>query len=174
MRNLLSKLLFSAAAAVMLGVASGEARADGIVFQGPDPCFPAGVGRGRGSERVTHVLSLQSQGSSTSASGAGAAHSGPLFICPCLTRSLFGVASCSRVSRNGERLPAPSLRGRPSPRLPALSKLPRRAHITSLPPICSTCSLGCASAQLGELAARSKPCLMNASARSASNGFENR
>ncbi len=76
MRNLLSTLAFCAAAAVMLGLSAGDARADGIVFQGPDPCFPAGVGRGCGSERAPHVLSLQSQGSSTSASGAVARSSG--------------------------------------------------------------------------------------------------
>ena len=75
MRNLLTTLVFCAAAAVMLGVASGEARADGIVFLGPDPCFPAGVGRGCGSERAPHVLSLQSQGSSANAT-ASVAHSG--------------------------------------------------------------------------------------------------
>ncbi|MCA1641183.1 MAG: PEP-CTERM sorting domain-containing protein [Acidobacteria bacterium] len=35
------------------------AKADGITFLGPDPCFPAGVGRGCGSDRSPHVLSLQ-------------------------------------------------------------------------------------------------------------------
>lgn len=60
MRQTLSKLLFSAAAALLIGVASGEARADGIVFQGADPCFPAGVGRGCGPDRAPHVLSIQS------------------------------------------------------------------------------------------------------------------
>ena len=67
MRNLLAKLVFCAAAAVMLGLTSGEARADGIVFMGQDPCFPAGVGRGCGSDRSPHVLSLQSH---TTASGS--------------------------------------------------------------------------------------------------------
>jgi hypothetical protein len=46
-------------------VAAGSARADGIVFVGPDPCFPAGVGRGCGPDRAPHVLSLQSQGHSS-------------------------------------------------------------------------------------------------------------
>lgn len=70
MRKLLSKLIFCAAAAVMLGAASSEARADGIVFLGTDPCFPAGVGRGCGSDRSPHVLSLQSPGGSSNASGS--------------------------------------------------------------------------------------------------------
>ena len=73
MRKVLSKLVFSAAAAVMIGVASGEARADGIVFMGQDPCFPAGVGRGCGSDRSPHVLSLQKH---TTASGAVAYSAG--------------------------------------------------------------------------------------------------
>jgi hypothetical protein len=59
MRNILSKLVLCAAAA-MLGFASDRAYADGIVFQGPDPCFPAGVGRGCGPQRAPHVLSIQS------------------------------------------------------------------------------------------------------------------
>ena len=76
MRNLLSKLVFCAAAAVTLGLSAGEARADGIVFLGPDPCFPAGVGRGCGSDRAPHVLSLQSQGSSSNASASVASSAG--------------------------------------------------------------------------------------------------
>jgi hypothetical protein len=47
-----------------------DARADGIVFAGPDPCFPAGVGRGCGPDRAPHVLSIQSQGNSSDATGA--------------------------------------------------------------------------------------------------------
>jgi hypothetical protein len=75
MRNLISKLVFCAAAAVMLGVASGEARADGIVFMGQDPCFPAGVGRGCGSDRSPHVLSIQ--GHTTASGSVGRSTSSP-------------------------------------------------------------------------------------------------
>ncbi len=61
------KLLLTAAAAVMMVALHTAAKADGIVFMGPDPCFPAGVGRGCGSERAPHVLSIQGH---TTASGA--------------------------------------------------------------------------------------------------------
>ena len=69
MRNILSKLLFCAAAAAMLGLASDRAYADGIVFQGQDPCFPAGVGRGCGSDRAPHVLSIQNHSSASGSVG---------------------------------------------------------------------------------------------------------
>jgi len=62
-------LLSSAALMLMLALHSA-AKADGIVFQGPDPCFPAGVGRGCGPDRSPHVLSLQSPGSSTHEQGS--------------------------------------------------------------------------------------------------------
>jgi hypothetical protein len=51
-------------------VLHSAAKADGIVFMGPDPCFPAGVGRGCGADRAPHVLSLQSPGSSTNEKGS--------------------------------------------------------------------------------------------------------
>jgi hypothetical protein len=51
-------------------VVTNTAYADGIVFAGPDPCFPAGVGRGCGSDRSPHVLSIQSPGNQTTAAGA--------------------------------------------------------------------------------------------------------
>lgn len=63
-------LVLSAVTLLLLGAASLSARADGIVFAGPDPCFPAGVGRGCGPDRATHVLSIQSPGGSSDASGA--------------------------------------------------------------------------------------------------------
>jgi PEP-CTERM motif len=59
-------LMIGTAFAVML-VLQTVAKADGIVFLGQDPCFPAGVGRGCGSERAPHILSIQGH---TSASGA--------------------------------------------------------------------------------------------------------
>ena len=59
-------LLTGAAIAVMLTLQT-VAKADGIVFMGQDPCFPAGVGRGCGSERAPHVLSIQNH---TNASGS--------------------------------------------------------------------------------------------------------
>lgn len=56
---MLRKLLFAIAAPIALLSLSTIANADGITFMGPDPCFPAGVGRGCGSDRAPHVLSLQ-------------------------------------------------------------------------------------------------------------------
>jgi hypothetical protein len=70
MSRLLAKTVFSLAALLFIGLSAGNAYADGIVFVGPDPCFPAGVGRGCGPDRAPHVLSLQSPGSSTTETGA--------------------------------------------------------------------------------------------------------
>lgn len=70
MSRLLAKSVFSLAALLLIGLSAGSAYADGIVFSGPDPCFPAGVGRGCGPDRAPHVLSLQSPGSSTTETGA--------------------------------------------------------------------------------------------------------
>jgi hypothetical protein len=50
------------------------AKADGITFLGADPCFPAGVGRGCGSDRSPHVLSLQNH--TTEIGGVGRDSSG--------------------------------------------------------------------------------------------------
>ncbi len=61
-------LLTGAAFAVMLTLQTA-AKADGITFLGADPCFPAGVGRGCGSERAPHVLTLQHHGRETGAVG---------------------------------------------------------------------------------------------------------
>src|SRR2546423_881446 len=76
MSRLVTKSIFSLAALFFVVLAAGSASADGIVFAGPDPCFPAGVGRGCGPDRAPHVLSLQnhpteigSVGRSTSVSG---------------------------------------------------------------------------------------------------------
>src|SRR5947209_1257797 len=65
MKAVLAKFAICFGALVAIGLAADSARAGGIVFAGPDPCFPAGVGRGCGPDRAPHVLSLQSQGSSS-------------------------------------------------------------------------------------------------------------
>jgi hypothetical protein len=70
MSRILAKTILSLAALILIGLSAGNAYADGIVFVGPDPCFPAGVGRGCGPDRAPHVLSLQSPGSSTTETGA--------------------------------------------------------------------------------------------------------
>lgn len=76
MRKLFQSTLLGCAAVLFVALTAGEARADGIVFAGPDPCFPAGVGRGCGPDRSPHVLTLQNHpteaggvGRSTSSSG---------------------------------------------------------------------------------------------------------
>jgi hypothetical protein len=61
-------LLTGAAVAVMLTLQTA-AKADGITFLGADPCFPAGVGRGCGSDRAPHVLTLQHHGRETGSVG---------------------------------------------------------------------------------------------------------
>jgi hypothetical protein len=72
MRQFVTKTILSLAVLVVIGLSAGSAYADGIVFVGPDPCFPAGVGRGCGPDRAPHVLSLQSQGhSSTEVASVG-------------------------------------------------------------------------------------------------------
>jgi hypothetical protein len=65
MKPFFSRIAFTLGALVVIGCSAGIARADGIVFLGPDPCFPAGVGRGCGIDRAVHVLSTQSQGASS-------------------------------------------------------------------------------------------------------------
>jgi hypothetical protein len=65
MKQFVTKTILSLAVLVVIGLSASSAYADGIVFLGPDPCFPAGVGRGCGPDRAPHVLSLQSQGSSS-------------------------------------------------------------------------------------------------------------
>jgi hypothetical protein len=59
MSHFLSKSIFCLASLLLIGLSAGSAYADGIVFAGPDPCFPAGVGRGCGPDRAPHVLTLQ-------------------------------------------------------------------------------------------------------------------
>lgn len=70
MSRVVTKSVLSLAALLFIGLSAGNVYADGIVFVGPDPCFPAGVGRGCGPDRAPHVLSVQSPGSSTTETGA--------------------------------------------------------------------------------------------------------
>jgi hypothetical protein len=67
---MIRRLLLMSATFVAVLVLHSAAKADGIVFMGPDPCFPAGVGRGCGADRAPHVLSLQSPGHSTNEQGS--------------------------------------------------------------------------------------------------------
>jgi hypothetical protein len=63
-------MFFTGASLLLMLVLHSAAKADGIVFMGPDPCFPAGVGRGCGPDRSPHVLSIQSPGGSSTESGS--------------------------------------------------------------------------------------------------------
>jgi len=67
MPKLLSKIALNAAALLLIGFSANSAYADGIQLISPNPCFPAGVGRGCGEERAAHVLSIQNH---TTASGS--------------------------------------------------------------------------------------------------------
>ena len=76
MSRVVTKSVLSLAALLFIGLSAGNAYADGIVLVSPNPCFPAGVGRGCGADRAIHVLSVQnhpteigSVGRSTSSSG---------------------------------------------------------------------------------------------------------
>ncbi|MDT5158704.1 MAG: hypothetical protein QOC61_815 [Acidobacteriota bacterium] len=69
MSRIVTKFFFSLAALLFIGFSAGNAYADGIVFVGPDPCFPAGVGRGCGPDRAPHILSLQNHGTETGSVG---------------------------------------------------------------------------------------------------------
>jgi hypothetical protein len=73
---MIRKLLLTGATFVAVLALHGAAKADGIVFGGADPCFPAGVGRGCGPTRAPHVLSLQSPGSSTHEQGSVSRNAG--------------------------------------------------------------------------------------------------
>jgi hypothetical protein len=58
-----ARLMLGCAGVFLLSIISSTTVfADGIIFVGPDPCFPAGVGRGCGPERAPHILSLQNHG----------------------------------------------------------------------------------------------------------------
>jgi PEP-CTERM motif len=70
MSRFVANSIFCFAALLFIGLSAGSARADGIVFVGPDDCFPAGVGRGCGDARAPHVLSLQSNGQNPTSTGS--------------------------------------------------------------------------------------------------------
>lgn len=59
MTKIISRIMLGCAAALLITLSSNNAFADGLVLVGPDPCFPAGVGRGCGSDRSPHILSIQ-------------------------------------------------------------------------------------------------------------------
>ncbi len=75
MRRLLAKFALSLGALMFLSFAGTTAYADGIVFAGPDPCFPGGVGRGCGSDRAPHILSIQRSGGTSVEEGGVRANS---------------------------------------------------------------------------------------------------
>lgn len=54
-----SRIILGFAVALFISVSGSNVFADGIVLLGEDPCFPAGVGRGCGSDRSPHILSIQ-------------------------------------------------------------------------------------------------------------------
>jgi PEP-CTERM motif len=74
LRSRISKLMLGCAATLLIAFTASSALADGIVFVGSNPCFPAGVGRGCGPDRAPHVLSLQHHG--TAAGGVEFSPSG--------------------------------------------------------------------------------------------------
>jgi PEP-CTERM motif len=59
MQKFFTKIALTFGALVIMGLTSTSAFADGIVLLGPNPCFPAGVGRGCGDDRAEHILSLR-------------------------------------------------------------------------------------------------------------------
>ena len=70
MRKFFNKIALGFGALVIMGMMSTSAFADGIVLLGPNPCFPAGVGRGCGDDRAQHILSLRPlPGNSTTEAG---------------------------------------------------------------------------------------------------------
>ena len=70
MNKFFTKIALTFGALVIMGLTSSSAFADGIVLLGPNPCFPAGVGRGCGPDRAEHILSLRPHpGNATDAAG---------------------------------------------------------------------------------------------------------
>jgi hypothetical protein len=67
MRHLFSKLALSLIGIVFFSLSASSAYADGLELLGTDPQHPCGVGRGCGSARAPHVLSIQNH---TTASGS--------------------------------------------------------------------------------------------------------
>jgi len=70
MNKFFTRIALTFGALVIMGLTSSSAFADGIVLLGPNPCFPAGVGRGCGPDRAEHILSLRPHpGNSTEEAG---------------------------------------------------------------------------------------------------------
>lgn len=70
MNKFFSKIALCVGALIVLGLTGTSAYADGIVLVNPNPCFPAGVGRGCGDDRAEHILSLRPHpGNATDAAG---------------------------------------------------------------------------------------------------------
>lgn len=76
MSRVATKSILSLAALLFVGLSAGNAYADGIVLVSPNPCFPAGVGRGCGADRAIHVLSLENHPTEIGAVGRSASQSG--------------------------------------------------------------------------------------------------
>jgi hypothetical protein len=69
MRQIFSKLTLSLAGLLFLSLTASSAYADGLVLVGTDLQHPCGVGRGCGSARAPHVLSIQNHPDATGAVG---------------------------------------------------------------------------------------------------------
>lgn len=69
MRHLFSKLAFSLIGLVFFSLSANSAYADGLVLLGTDLQHPCGVGRGCGSARAPHVLSIQNHTNATGSVG---------------------------------------------------------------------------------------------------------
>jgi hypothetical protein len=69
MRQIFSKLTLSLAGLLFLGLSASSAYADGLVLVGTDLQHPCGVGRGCGSARAPHVLSIQNHTEATGSVG---------------------------------------------------------------------------------------------------------
>jgi len=76
MSRIITKSVLSLAALLFIGLSAGTAYADGIVLVSPNPCFPAGVGRGCGADRAIHVLSVQNHPTEIGSVGRSTTQSG--------------------------------------------------------------------------------------------------
>jgi hypothetical protein len=62
MKRLLTYFALGFGALLIVSLTANNVKADGIVLLSPNPCFPAGVGRGCGDDRALHILSVQNHG----------------------------------------------------------------------------------------------------------------
>lgn len=97
MSRVVPKSILSLAALLFIGLSAGNAYADGIVFAGPDPCFPAGVGRGCGPDRAPHVLSLQNHTTEAGSVGRSTTQSGDVRTGDWLRGSNTQTVSLSQI-----------------------------------------------------------------------------